>query len=225
MYQAVRPGEFVQPGPASSTFGRIVGPGDVDDVNTPLRPFRHPDGREWTSQDINSAIAIFNYGYSYPEIPADFQSRPASDLTDFVIGKINELYRPNLNNTSGTGTGSGSGSVSARGGPSKSRREYITHIQLNQGELIGQISVLIFIGDVPANPTEWKTNPNHVGDCSSFGDDSSTKSHTIRGSVPLSDALVEKGVDLDPTISVPYLRKNMKWVIQLVSYQPPPPLD
>jgi len=38
--------------------------------------------------------------------------------------------------------------------------------------------------------------------------------HVIRGTVPLTEALVENKVDLDPTYCVPYLRKNLKWVIQ-----------
>ncbi|RPA88543.1 Di-copper centre-containing protein, partial [Choiromyces venosus 120613-1] len=202
MYQAIWPSQFIQSSPAAATFGRIVHPGDRDDVNTPLRPFRHPDGHEWTSADINSATSIMNYGYTYPEIPAEYRTRPAQDLTTFVTGKVNDLYRPSL----GGGSGSGSGY--------KSRREWIALIQMDQGEIYGQFSLLIFLGNVPTSVGAWQTAPNHVGGCATFGDDTSRNEYIIRGSVPLTEALVENKVDLDPAYCVPYLRKNLKWVIK-----------
>ena len=228
MYQAIWPNEFIGTIPAAGTFARMVRPGDTDDVNTPLRPFRHPDGREWTSADVNGATNIMNYGYTYPEIPAEYRTRPASDLTTYVTGRVNELYRPALGgggtgpnpgtgSGNGTGTGSGSGSGSGSGDPNyRSRREWIALVQMDQGEIAGQYSILVFIGDVPGSVGEWQTTPDQVGSCATFGDEQSRKEHIIRGTVPLTEALIDKRIDLDPTYCVPYLRKNLKWVIKQV---------
>jgi hypothetical protein len=85
---------------------------------------------------------------------------------------------------------------------------------MDQGDLDDKYSLLVFLGDVPQSPGSWQTAPDHVGDCSTFGDERSRREHVIRGSVPLTEALIAKQIDLDPTSCVPYLRKNLKWVVQ-----------
>jgi len=231
MYQAIWPGEFIGTVPAAPSFGRIVRPGDTDDVNTPLRPFRHADGRDWTSADASGATSIMNYGYTYPEIPVEYRTRPAQDLTTYVTGRVNDLYRPALSGGStgpspgtgsgtrpspGTGSGTGNGTNTGSGNY-KSRREWIALVQVDQGEMYGQFSILVFIGDVPTTVTDWQTTPSQVGGCATFGEEQSRDEHIIRGTVPLTEALVDKKVDVnDPSSCVPYLRKNLKWVIKQV---------
>ena len=68
----------------------LAGPGP-DDLQTPLYPFRNPNGQEWTSNQIKTAESIFTYGYAYPEVPA---GRSGEDLRAFTCRKINQLYKP-----------------------------------------------------------------------------------------------------------------------------------
>ena len=92
MYQATRPGVALSPRRRSPTFA--LGGEGPDDLNTRLFPFRHPNGAEWTSNDVSSAGSIHQYGYSYPEVPSGM----AEDaLRAFTIQKVNEAYGPNTN--------------------------------------------------------------------------------------------------------------------------------
>ena len=91
MYQATHPGVALTPRQRSPTFA--LGGNGPDDLSTRLFPFRHPDGREWTSNDVRNARSIHDYGYSYPEVPPNL-AQPA--LRAFTTRRINELYRPSL---------------------------------------------------------------------------------------------------------------------------------
>jgi hypothetical protein len=102
MYQASHPGVVLTPGPRSGTFA--LSWDGTDDLSTPLFPFRQADGREWTSNDVKSVESIFQYGYTYPEIPPE---RSGSDLQTYVIEQINRLYGPNLEDASFRGVASG----------------------------------------------------------------------------------------------------------------------
>lgn len=89
MYQATHPGLTLTPRTRSPTFA--LGGTESDSLNTLLYPFRHQDGKQWTSNDVVTAESIFTYGYSYPEVP---QGLSTEDLKSFATQKVNELYAP-----------------------------------------------------------------------------------------------------------------------------------
>lgn len=91
MYQASHPNTYLGPEPRSPTFALHL-PG-TDDLSTPLYPFRHPNAKEWTSHDVKTAQSIFNYGYSYPEVPPGLSD---DALRQFTSEKVNELYGPKV---------------------------------------------------------------------------------------------------------------------------------
>ena len=91
MFQASHPGLALTPAPRSQTFA--LGGDGPDDLTTPLYPFRHTNGVEWTSNDLKQAESIFTTGYAYPEVPAG-QSGEA--LRIFTTQKANQLYGPTL---------------------------------------------------------------------------------------------------------------------------------
>lgn len=206
MYQAVWPNNEVLPQAASGTFARIVGPNDIDDVNTKLYPFRHPNGIEWTSLDISHAQDIFTYGYAYPEVPAAYQGQSTDQLSAFTASKINELYRPAL-----------SSSLTPAPPGGVVRREWVAHIAYDQSEIPGIFTVLFFCGKIPLDVKDWQTAPGLIGGCSTFGDESATMSHVIKGTVALSQTLIDNNIGLDPESAVPYLKANCDWVIKQVS--------
>lgn len=210
MYQAVWPGNDVMPQSASGTFARRTQPGDIDTIDTPLYPFRHPNGIEWTSRDVSGAQSIYTYGYAYPEVPPQFQGRSNEELQLFATTQVNELYRPALSQSL---TPAPTGGVV--------RREWVAHLAYDQSELPGALDVLLFLGDVPENVGNWQTEPNLVGDCATFGDESATMSHVIKATVPLTKTLIDNKIGLDPKDVVKYLRANCHWVIKQVSLNPP----
>lgn len=209
MYQAAWPGRTVVPQTASGTFARRVSGGDLDTVDTPLYPFRHPNGVEWTSRDVSDAQSIFNYGYAYPEVPPQYHGQTDEELRLFAITKVNEGYRPEL-----------SGSLTPAPAGGVVRREWVAHLAYDQSELPGAFDVLLYVGSVPENVGDWQTAPSLVGNCATFGDESATMSHVIKATVPLTKTLIDNGVGLDPKDVVAYLRENCHWVIKQVSSNP-----
>lgn len=102
IYQASHPNVYLTPAPRTPTYA-LSGPGP-DDLSTPLYPFRHPDAREWTSDDVKTAESIFKYGYAYPEVPS---GQTGDDLRTFAIQRVNELYGPKTEDRSLQGEESG----------------------------------------------------------------------------------------------------------------------
>ncbi|TGZ77648.1 Di-copper centre-containing protein, partial [Ascodesmis nigricans] len=93
MYQAVHPGRGVEPQAATMNFANpMPSPGEEEDDLTPLRPFYDRTGRFYTSRDMISASSIFDFGYSYPEIPVHFRGRPDEELQAFTRSRVNALY-------------------------------------------------------------------------------------------------------------------------------------
>lgn len=90
MYQAAHPGTTLTPRERSPTFA--LGGDEPDTIDTPLYPFRHPNGNEWTSRDVSDAASIHRYGYSYPEVPTGLSPE---ELRAFTIRSVNEEYGPN----------------------------------------------------------------------------------------------------------------------------------
>lgn len=116
IYQASHPSVYLTPARHSPTYA-LSGPG-TDDLSTPLYPFRHPDAREWTSDDVKTAESIFEYGYAYPEVPS---GRTGDGLKTFAIQKVNQLYGPKSGDPSFKGNESGvPGEYSASINPRKS---------------------------------------------------------------------------------------------------------
>lgn len=102
MYQATHPGTYVVPESRSPTFS-LSAPG-TDDLFTPLGPFRHADGNEWSSDEIKTAESIFTYGYAYPEVP---NGMSGDALRTFTTERVNQLYGVNTQDTSFEGEDSG----------------------------------------------------------------------------------------------------------------------
>lgn len=102
MYQASHPNTYLTPQSRSPTFALHL-PG-TDDLSTPLYPFRHPNAKEWTSNDVKTAASIFKYGYSYPEVPPGLSD---DALRKFTSQKANDLYGPKVGSASFNGDKSG----------------------------------------------------------------------------------------------------------------------
>jgi len=199
MYQAARPGLRVTPQPATAVFARRVQPGDVNDINTPLWPFRKLSGSYYTSQDVSTASSIWDLGYAYPEVPASYRGRPESELRDFVIGQINTLYGPTAVN------------ARLKRDEVTTRREWICHFVFTPAE-VGGLAQL----DIHFNGT----NGYMVGAGSALGKVHYTdqdKKMLVTAAVTLTDALLKEGIDIDnPQAVVKYLRASIVWVMRKV---------
>jgi tyrosinase len=78
--------------------------------------------------------------------------------------------------------------------------------------------VLIFLGDVPDDPEQWRTSPSYVGPHVAYVNAQPDKFGNMRermisSSVHLNDDIAEKSglSSFEPSIVVPYLRENSHW--------------
>jgi hypothetical protein len=133
MYQAVNPGSKVEPQPATGSFSRIVTSSkQLDDINTPLNPFRKTNGEYYTSNDVSDASSIWKFGYAYPEVPSKYQSDTSSNLKKFTTSRINALYAPSTSSQKKRDVASGK------------RTEWICHMTFDAAEIPGSAQVQVY---------------------------------------------------------------------------------
>jgi tyrosinase len=234
MYQAVHPGRLMSPRLASGNFARQVSGNDTDDINTPLAPFRHPNGNYFTSNDVSYADSIWNFGYQYTEVPVSYKGNP-SGLSAFTTSQVNALYRDSTT----------SSKIKRDGG--LKHREWICHMTYNAAELPSSAAVEIYFDKPSANgngsyvpsgtgsipkPTE---SPKYTNDTTPYtstlspdafycGSASMLRDPDVKhmmkmdvnGAVYMSEALLEAGCpSLEPEDVVPFLKSRLRYIIRV----------
>ncbi|KAF7505863.1 hypothetical protein GJ744_012485 [Endocarpon pusillum] len=203
MYQATHPGLTLTPRTRSPTFA--LGGAGPDDLSTPLYPFRHPDRRQWTSNDVSAAESIFTYGYSYPDVP---QGLSTQERQSFTTQKVNELYAPQAASPAlarfFTGDGSGIPETPT------ARLEWSANVQVRSSEAVGSHRIRFMLGNA-------QSDADVAGVAAIFANPNtplSTPNDLINASIPLTPALVRQNVGLSPDETVPVLRDQLNWVVE-----------
>ncbi|KAI9882625.1 MAG: mitochondrial inner membrane protein required for protein import [Watsoniomyces obsoletus] len=208
MYQATHPDQVLQSGPRSETFA--LGGEGPDDLSTPLYPFRHADGREWTSDEIKTADSTFKYGYAYPEVP---QGRSGEDLRQFTAAAVNRLYGVEIDQ-------SFQGEDSGVPETPTARREWGATVEVNSEEIAGSHRILIYVGPHDkSNPDAAQDLANLVGVAPIFTgpEQEAERQRVINYTVPLTPALVEKNIALRAANVIPTLSEQLYWRVEKVT--------
>ncbi|KIJ48608.1 hypothetical protein M422DRAFT_247459 [Sphaerobolus stellatus SS14] len=102
--------------------------------------------------------------------------------------------------------------------------EWSVRIVCKQFEIGGSFSVFVFLGEVPANPKQWLTDPAFAGTFDAFVNENPEKcancgdhaDDLIKGFVHINDKFLQrsKQTTLDPAVIEPYLTQNLNWAIQ-----------
>jgi tyrosinase len=105
--------------------------------------------------------------------------------------------------------------------PNRGLYDWTARIECKKFELSSSYSVLIFLGDVPADVKDWQVSPNYVGSHYAFVNSAAEECANCRdqadliveGFVHLNQAIVKhSGLhSLEPDSVVPYLSKNLHW--------------
>jgi tyrosinase len=108
--------------------------------------------------------------------------------------------------------------------PNHGMWDWTARIEFKKYELGTSFSVLIFLGQIPENPREWRISPNYVGGhhafvnsaASSCANCSNQQDLVIEGFVHLNHAIVQhSGLgSLEPNVIKPYLTQNLHWKVQ-----------
>jgi len=107
---------------------------------------------------------------------------------------------------------------------SKVLYDWTVRIHFKKYELGGSFAVLIFLGQVPDDPSQWRTAPTFVGSHHAFVNSAASQCDNCReqadlvneGFVHLNSAIAERSglSSLDPNVVVPYLKENLHWRVQ-----------
>jgi tyrosinase len=120
--------------------------------------------------------------------------------------------------------------TSAKAGPVQGSTQVIqdwtVRIQVKKYELHQTFLVLLFLGEVPADASQWRTSPSFVGIHATFVNSSADQCSNCReqadlvteGFVHLNKKLatVPGLSSLDPSVVSPYLKENLHWRVQQV---------
>jgi tyrosinase len=104
--------------------------------------------------------------------------------------------------------------------------DWTVRIHFKKYELGGSFAVLIFLGQVPNDPSQWRTCPTFVGSHHAFVNSAASQCDNCRsqadivveGFVHLNSAIAERSglSSYDPNVVAPYLKENLHWRVQAV---------
>ncbi|KAL6707713.1 hypothetical protein ACN47E_003834 [Coniothyrium glycines] len=211
MYQARYPDTWVEDSEqASGTFA--VAKGLVLGTASPLSPFHmNALGDMWTSTTVRNWTS---FGYTYPELAG-------STSNDTLTASLNKLYKPRtsgLNNTN-INVPTPGGDVSDT---TTQATDWLCEIHMPTDIKISY-SVRVFLGEPNADPINWPTDPNYVGQLASMSSPRMNSSVIVTGNVVLTDMLAKKKASgelkgLSKGEVQAYLKANFFWRIQALDF-------
>jgi tyrosinase len=106
--------------------------------------------------------------------------------------------------------------------------DWTVRIHFKSHELGQSFSVLIFLGDVPDDPSQWMKAPSYVGSHSAFvnsaakqcGNCQRQRDTLSEGFVHLNSVLARRSglSSFEPDVVTPYVRENLHWRIRAVRH-------
>ncbi|KAI1433007.1 Di-copper centre-containing protein [Xylaria sp. CBS 124048] len=217
--------------------------GEIEDIQTPLKPFFVNDTSFWTSDMIRNHET---FGYTYPEV--DGKNR------DEVIAAINRLYtdyspatlalKRNREANKGQSTEGMPRTSKVMASTHESSRdmamdtiftanskgkfyhEWITNIVVNKHALNSSFLIYLFVGAVPDDTSSWQTHDNLVGSLGIFANNDQQMGRVadgkVSGTVPLTSALMRMVADgyvpsLSPDDVNPFLRSALQLRVALTN--------
>ncbi|KAH6633327.1 common central domain of tyrosinase-domain-containing protein [Boeremia exigua] len=190
------------------TKGAIEGPA------SPLAPFHmNALGDMWTSTTSRNWTS---FGYTYPEL----MTNPSNQT---LTSTLNRLYKPatqGLNNTIST-PGDSAGNNSTATTTTKAI-DWLCEVKMPTDIQISY-SVRAFLGEPDADPKNWPTDPNYVGQLASMSSPRMNSDVIVTGNIVLTERLAQKHQagelkSLSKEDVAAYLKANFSWRIQALDY-------
>ncbi|KAF3933815.1 hypothetical protein ABW20_dc0109441 [Dactylellina cionopaga] len=190
------------PDQAVNTFKRIVGPNDKDTLSTPLYPFKKSNGQWWTSQDVADVRNNWAYGFGYPEVPCSRKTNTPTQLDNFATSRINALYKADVRRNKRR--------ANTPEATDKAVLQWNVNALVDQAEVEGTFSIVIFLGQPPADPEEWGVCGQRVGALTILGSIGMKKPSRINAATISLTAALRAMMDTEDEEKVTeYLAKNL----------------
>lgn len=217
MWQAIYPNSYGASG-SSGMVSWSIPAGVTVNANTPLYPFRRTTNAFWTTNDVRSTRT---FRYTYPEFVNSDGSAGA------IRSYVNALYGPGATRTAGSSKRTAapepivgdildSTPLKAANG---SLFQYVANINTPRLALNGSYNIYLFNGEpTSSNPADFVLDPNLIGPMGVLAMDMDAENIMTAGSIPLTRTLTDAVAagqlsNLTPLSVVPYLAKNLQWII------------
>lgn len=185
---------------------------------SPLAPFHmNALGDMWTSTTSRNWTS---FGYTYPEL----MSSPSNQT---FTSTLNKLYRPatqGLNNTTNTTSPAPGQSIGNNSTMNSTTKAIDWQCEVNMPTDIKiSYSVRAFLGEPDANPQNWATDPNYVGQIASMSSPRMDSDVIVTGNIALTERLAQKHQagelkSLSKEDVAAYLKEHFSWRIQALDY-------
>lgn len=200
---------------AKGTFA--VAKGAVEGPASPLAPFHmNANGDMWTSTTSRNWTS---FGYTYPEL----MSNPSNHTLTSTLNKLYKSATQGLNNTDATepAPGNGAGNNSTTNGTTKAT-DWLCEVKMPTDIQISY-SVRAFLGEPDADPKNWPTDPNYVGQLASMSSPRMSSDAIVTGNIGLTEKLFQKHQSgelksFNKEDVAAYLKANFSWRIQALDY-------
>ncbi|KAF2642758.1 Di-copper centre-containing protein [Massarina eburnea CBS 473.64] len=212
IYQARYPDTWVEDATqAAGTY--TMAQGSTQGPDSALTPFHmNAKGDMWTSSISRNWTS---FGYTYPELA----SNPSNDTLTL---SINNLYKAQTQGLNETSTNTTVGGDSDSNNKTSDATDWLAQVNMPSDIQISY-SVRAFLGEPDADPKNWPTDPNYVGQIASLSSPRMNSSTIVKGSICLTDRLAAKYrsgelKSLDRTEVTEWLKTNFHWRIQALDF-------
>jgi len=186
-----------------------------------LTPFWRTQTTYWVSPTIIDPTTVFNYSYRLGALEAMADDEKVSAEVPIE----NPAHNPAGHNPVEVSDDQRAQSAEDSGsGRLQTVDEWSVSVKCKKFELGGSFSVFIFLGEVPADPKQWLTDPAFAGTFDVFANETPEEcgncidraDQILHGFVYVNDAILKRsGKDsLDPRVVLPYLKSNLNWRVQ-----------
>jgi tyrosinase len=209
LWQATHPQTFIPAGGLNDAYGTFtIAPSTIEDSATILTPFSTNAVGDWYTSDTSRYMKTF--GYTYPEIQ-DW-NQDATQLAQTVTAKVNALYAPK---------GRTHRKRHPRDMAATKEHEWFANMGIDKRNLkeLGTVSVMVFLGNPPADPSAYKGASNLAGSLTAFVPPNFSAAHEswTYGEVSLQDVLKKAALpDYSEATVVTYLTQHLQWKVQTV---------
>jgi tyrosinase len=253
LWSAVHPGVWVTRGPAEGGTFTISGNASMDN-NTNLTPFWDSQKGYWVSSETTTTSKLSYSYPEFNNLTGDsgaIQAAIANYINQQYGGSsfsslgtagpaVSFLAQaPADGGAQAPSAPAAAGSVhpfASRGGPQTTAKaqqgkeapqvvqDWTARIHFKKYELGQSFAVLLFLGEVPADASQWRSSPSFVGAHVAFVNSAADHCANCReqadlvaeGFVHLNTAIAKSSglSSFEPRVVTPYLRDNLHWRVQ-----------
>lgn len=194
-----------------------------------MTPFWNAKTTYWQSSEVTTTA---KFGYSYPEFNGLDLGNPEAVRRE-ITKKINQMYGDfsmfSFASRQSSTALSINSTPSAPGSSDGSYLDWTARVHVKKYEIGGSFAVLLFIGDVPENPSEWDASPSFAGAHYGFVNSAvencdncigqQEAGAVLEGFVHLNRTLMRvlPGGSFDEDVVEPVLKEKLNWRVRKVS--------